>query len=157
VAGVCAAQTGLDEEFDDQSKSWKEIELKLPAAPRPENLIRFWVSPTATQSFMLDAASLTIGADGVIRYTMVATSAAGAKNISYEAIRCKSYEKKVYAFGRADGSWSRSTRDQWEAIKSSAANRQHASLAQDFFCDGETIAGNAAEILEKMRNRQPRS
>lgn len=157
IAGVCCAQTSFDEEFDDQDKSWKEIAVRLPATPVPENLLPFYVSATATQSFAIDVTSLTIGDDGVIRYTMVATSATGARNISYEGIRCQSHEKKVYAFGHTDGTWSRSHRDQWGPIMSNAANRQHASLAQDYFCDGKMIAGKADQILENMRNRQPRS
>jgi hypothetical protein len=155
IASVCCAQTSFDEEFDDQNKPWMEIAMQLPAAPTPKNLLPVYVSPTATQSFTIDVTSLTIGADGVIRYTMVATSATGAKNISYEGIRCLSREKKVYAFGHQDGSWSRSRRDQWEPIMSNAANRQHASLATDYFCDGKMIAGKADQILEKMRNRPP--
>src|ERR1035437_7332410 len=86
IASVCCAQTSFDEEFDDQNKPWMEIAVQLPAAPVSKNLLPVYVSPTATQSFTIDVTSLAIGADGVIRYTMVATSATGAKNISYEGI-----------------------------------------------------------------------
>jgi hypothetical protein len=156
-ASVCSAQTSLDQDFDDQNKAWSEVVLKLPAAPAPENLLPFYVSPTATQSFAIDVASLVVGVDGVIRFTLVSTSASGARNVSYEGIRCLSYERKSYAFGHPDGSWSRSRRDRWEPIVNNAANRTHASLAQDFFCEGQMISGKAEQILEKMRNRQPKS
>ncbi|CAN5420635.1 CNP1-like family protein [soil metagenome] len=152
VANLCSAQTSFDLEFDDQNKPWSEMQMQLPAAPVIDKLIPFYVSATSTQEFALDPASLVIGADGVIRYTIVATSSAGARNISHEGIRCKSYEKKVYAFGHADGSWVRARRDQWEPIRNNAANRQHASLAKDHFCYGEVIAAKADQILEKMRN-----
>lgn len=114
----------------------------------------FYVSPIATQTFTLDTRSLTIGADGVVRYTMVSTSSAGAKNISYEGIRCQTLEKRLYAFGQADGTWSRSRRNEWESILQTVANRRHAALAQDYFCEGGMIAGKADELVRRLRNKQ---
>lgn len=149
------AQSNFDEDFDDETKPWQEIAIQLPAPPVTANLLPFEVSATATQSFAIDSRSLTVGSDGVIRYTLVATSAAGAKNVSYEGIRCASFEKKLYAFGHANGSWSRSRNDQWQRIASNAANRQHAILAKDYFCAGLTVAGNAQQMLERIRQQQP--
>lgn len=154
IAGmsVAHAQSRFEEEFDDKDKPWQEVAVQLPASPRPENLLPFHVSPTATQSFAIDAQSLSVGADGVIRYTLVALSDSGAKNISYEGIRCASYEKKLYAFGQPDGGWTRSRRDQWERIQTHANNRHHAALVKDYFCLEKTIAGKAEEIVERIRS-----
>lgn len=155
VANLGHAQSGLfDEDFDDETKPWQEIAVQLPPPPAAENLLPFEVSATATQSFALDAKSLTVGADGVIRYTLVTTSPAGARNVSYEGIRCASFEKKLYAFGHPDGSWSRSRRDQWQRIVQNAANRQHAVLFKDYFCDSSTVAGNAQQILDRIRHQR---
>ncbi len=154
LASLSSAQNHFEEDFEDLDKPWQEIAVQLPAAPLAENLLPFYVSATATQSFMIDTKSLTLGTDGVIRYTLVTTSSNGAKNISYEGIRCASYEKKLYAFGHPDGSWSRSRRDKWEPIRSNAANRQHAALAQDYFCQGLTVAGKAEQLVEKMRGKR---
>ncbi|MES2535144.1 MAG: CNP1-like family protein [Pseudomonadota bacterium] len=146
------AQSRFEEDFDDPDKPWQEITVQLPAAPQAADLVPFNVSQTATQSFAVDAKSLTVGTDGVVRYTLVATSASGAKNVSYEGIRCASYEKKLYAFGQNDGNWSRSRRDRWELISGNAANRQHAALARDYLCMEKTIAGNAPEMLARLRS-----
>jgi hypothetical protein len=156
-SGPLLAQSQFEEDFDDKDKPWVEVAIQLPAAPKPENLLPFYVSQIATQSFAIDANSLTLGADGVIRYTLLATSESGAKNISYEGIRCASYEKKLYAFGRPDGTWSRSRRDQWERIAANAANRQHAALFKDYFCRELTVAGSAKEILDSLRYKKPLS
>jgi hypothetical protein len=152
---LSASAQSFDEDFDDAKKPWQEIAIQLPPPPAKENLIRFDAGPTATQVFELDANSLTVGTDGVIRYTLVTSSSAGAENVSYEGIRCQSFEKKLYAFGRSDGSWGRSRRDKWERIQTGKANGQHASLAQDYFCENLTIAGNAQDMLERMRMRRP--
>jgi hypothetical protein len=155
VVGLAQSQSQFEEDFEDESKTWQEVAIQLPAALQAENLLPFYVSATATQSFAIDAKSLTVGSDGVIRYTLVAASPAGAKNISYEGIRCRSFEKKIYAIGQPDGSWSRSRRDQWERIAQNAANRQHSTLAKDYFCRSLTVAGKPEEMLERIRRQQP--
>lgn len=151
LAATAQAQSRFEEDFDDKDKPWQEVAVQMPAAPQQADLVAFYVSATATQSFAIDVRSLSLGQDGVIRYTLVATSDAGARNVSYEGIRCATYERKLYAFGRSDGSWSRSRRDQWERIQSSPANRQHAALAKDFFCMEKTIAGTAEDIVRRIR------
>lgn len=155
LATTAYAQSKFDEDFDDQNKPWEEIAIQLPQAPQKENLVPFYVSATATQQFAVDTASLTVGADGVVRYTVVSSSQEGARNISYEGIRCQTYERKLYAFGRPDGSWSRSRRDQWERIASNAANRYHAALFKDYFCSETAVAGNAKDIVYRLRNNKP--
>lgn len=148
---LASAQSRFDEELDDEEKTWQEIAIQLPAAPAPENLLPFEVSATATQTFAIDAKSLTVGSDGVVRYTMVSKSQGGATNVSYEGIRCESFEKKLYAFGRPDGSWSRSRRDKWEPITGGIANRQHAALARDYLCQEKMVAGSAEEMVRRIR------
>ncbi|MDB5852535.1 MAG: hypothetical protein JWR22_576 [Herminiimonas sp.] len=157
IALQAAAQSGsqFEEDFDDPSKPWEEMAIQLPGPPRDADLLPFSVSATATQRFAIDSRALTVGVDGVVRYTMVAVSPSGARNITYEGIRCAAFEKKLYAFGRADGAWSRSRRDKWEPIVRNAANRQQATLAQDYFCDGKTVAGDANMMLDRIRREKP--
>lgn len=139
-------------DLEEDDKEWHEVALQLPEAPKAENLLNFYKSPS--QSFAIDTKSLTVATDGTIRYTLVATSSGGAKNISYEGLRCQSYEVKLYAFGRPDGTWSRSRRNQWDAIINTGANKQHATLFSDYFCEGKTIAGKASVLLDKLRGKK---
>jgi len=148
------AQSGFDEEFDDSDKPWEELAIQLPPAPKQANLLAFDVSPTATQAFAIDPGSLTVGTDGVIRYTLVSTSRSGAKNISYEGIRCQTYEYKRYAFGQADGTWARSRRNKWDAIHGHGGNHPQAALAKDFLCLEQTIAGKADDMIGRIRNKR---
>ena len=141
--------------LDGENKAWAESAVNLPAPPKKENLLSFYVSPTATIDFSIDAKSLSVDKDGVVRYTLVATSRTGATNISYEGIRCQSAEKKLYAFGQSDGSWSRARRDAWDVIRESGANRQHATLALEYFCEGGSVAGKAETIVERLRRKKP--
>jgi hypothetical protein len=148
------AQSQFDEDFDDENKAWEEIAIQLPPAPASENLLPFYVSPTATQKFAVDAKSISVGKDGVVRYTLVSISPEGAKNISYEGIRCATFEKKIYAIGRDDGGWTRSRRDQWEGIVRGGANRQHAALAMDYFCDTLTVVGNEKDMIKRLKSKK---
>ena len=149
------AQSRFEEDFDDAEKPWQEIAIQLPVAPKQENLVPFYVGPTATQEFEIDLSSVELGKDGVVRYVLVTTSPSGVKNISFEGIRCETDERKLYAFGRSDGSWSRSRRDRWERINSAIPNRQHAALAHDYFCENLTIAGDAQEMVGRIRYQRP--
>ena len=48
--------------------------LVLPAAPAKENLLPFYVSPSATMNFAIDAPSVSVTPDGIVRFTLVITS-----------------------------------------------------------------------------------
>jgi CNP1-like family len=153
--GNAGAQSRFEEDFDDQDKPWQEIAVQLPPAPQAANLVPLTVAATATQKFAVDTSSISVGEDGVVRYVLVASVDGGPSNVSYEGIRCATYERKLYAFGQPDGSWSRSRRDQWERIRSVGPNQQHAALAKDYVCENLTIAGKATEIAERLRYQRP--
>lgn len=157
LATEALAQSRLEGDFDTEEKPWQESAIELPSLPVDANLLPFYTSPTATQTFAIDAASLSIGSDGVVRYTLVSVSSAGAQNISYEGIRCQSFEKRIYAFAHKDNTWSPSQRDQWQRISGNSVNRQHTTLAQDYFCEGKTIAGDAEKIITRIRWKRPLS
>jgi len=153
TAHHACAQSQFEEDFDDPYKPWEEVALQLPAPPQEQNLLPFEVSATATHTFAIDAKSLSVGTDGVIRYTLVTRSNAGARNVSYEGIRCATGEVKLYAFGHDDGSWSRSRRDRWEPINRHAANRHHAVLARGYLCQESAPSGPADQIVYRLRQR----
>lgn len=148
LAHTASAQGALGD--DEAEREWKEVAAQLPEAPKPENLIDFYDS--GSQKFAIDGKSLSVAADGTVRYTLVSVSRSGARNVSYEAIRCESFEKKLYAFGRPDGTWSRSHRSDWQRISNQAVNKQHSALATDYFCQGLTLAGKADVLLNRLKH-----
>ncbi|WP_374265366.1 CNP1-like family protein [Zoogloea sp.] len=138
--------------FEDVGKTdWKEAELKLPAYPLDANLIPLAVSPFATARFFIDEKSLSLGDDGVVRYTLIVRASGGAQNVSYEGIRCETAERKLYAFARPDGEWTRSRNDTWQQIEEKNYNRQHAVLAKDFFCPPGAVRPGLGQIVEALR------
>lgn len=84
--------------------------MQLPAFPEQENLVPFKVGSVSDKQFFVDGASISIGSDDVIRYSLVVVSSTGAKSISFEGMRCATGERRVYAFGRSDKTWSKAPR-----------------------------------------------
>jgi hypothetical protein len=121
----------FDNEFDE--KSWQEIEVQLPAFPQPENLIPFSVGAVTDKQFLIDEKSISIGSDEVIRYSLIVISSSGARNVSYEGMRCATAERRVYAFGQTDGTWSKARGNKWVRIRG-GSNSHHVALFGDYFC-----------------------
>jgi hypothetical protein len=104
--------------------------------------------------FAVDAKSLSVTDEGIVRFTIVISNTSGASNISYEGIRCSTGEKKIYATSQMNGSWSLSRRDIWEPIIDRGANRQHAALAKDYFCNSGFVDGKAEVIVDRLRKKK---
>jgi len=130
VAAGCAHPDPFTDDLD--GKPWEIQATLLPPIPKDENLMPFYAGPMPF-AFFVDRASVSVGQDRVVRYTLIARSSSGGTNVSYEGIRCRSYERRVYAFGRSDGVWSQARNSQWGPILRLAADPQTA-LADDFFC-----------------------
>lgn len=138
----------------DNEKAWVELEAQLPAYPKQENWLPFFVSAASDNQFFVDAASLNVGDDGVVRYTLVVKSGAGAVNVSFEGMRCNTRERKLYAFGRADGTWAKARSSKWEPIRYQDRNRQHHMLYDDFFCPrGIVVASPEVAVAALKRGR----
>lgn len=148
TAPVMAAD--FDEEYD--IKAWTEISVNLPPSPSQENLVQFYVSAATDNLFFVDAASVSVDEDGVVRYVLVVQASGGARNVSYEGIRCLTREHRIYASGRRDGSWSKSRNNEWTRIQEVYANRYNAALFLDYFCPSGTIVKNADEARKALRS-----
>jgi len=146
-----AAAPGVDEPKQELAES----AVTLPPAPAKDKLLRYYVSPTATMEFAVDPKSVSVSDRVIVRFTSVIRSPSGATNVSHEGIRCDTLERRLYATGRTDGSWAPASSDAWRPIGNVGANRYHAVLAQDYFCDAETVAGKAETIVERLRRQKP--
>ena len=128
-----------------------EQALKLPAPPKDSDLIEFYAGPRATNHFFVDGKSLSVGPDGVVRYTLVIKTSGGATNVNYEGIRCADQQFKIYATGCADGTWAVNRIGDWRPIENKLVNDHHAALNRDFFCPIGSPIGSADEGLNALR------
>ena len=130
---------------------WSEKEIPLPSFPRDEDLLEFYVGPTATNRFFIDKTSIAPGEDGVVRYTLVIRTSGGAVNVTFEGIRCDTGEVKTYGIGRSDGSWVKSRTPTWKPIENKPINRHHAALRMEYFCAQGMIRNQADGIAALKR------
>ena len=153
AAGCAQPRQPAGEDLD--GKPWESQKALLPSYPKEGSLAAFYVSPATPFAFFVDVASVSIGQGGVVRYTVIARSPSGATNISFEAIRCDTYERKVYAFARADGTWVQARNSQWLPIGRRQANQQQA-LADDFFCAPRRVQTTEEALQALARGNWPR-
>ncbi len=138
-----------DWERQQEERDFKEADLPLPALPDKQALVEFFVTGASSFRFFIDPASLSVGADNVVRYTLVARSPSGVENISYEGMRCGAGTFKVFAFAN-DGQWKRSN-SEWQEIEPKSVQRWHNVLRGRFFCPNRLSIVTAAEGLDALR------
>jgi hypothetical protein len=141
---------------DAARKEWAESEVTLPAYPKPAGLLPFSGGSATSHQFFVDAPSLSIGADGVVRYTLVVKTQGGATNVSYEGIRCEERHQKTYATGLSSGGWVRTRDPQWQRIEYRTNNNHHGVLYADFLCEGKYTAPSEQAIVQLFRRPRPR-
>lgn len=153
LAAQAAGQANVqksDWELEQERRDWKEHEVALPPLPKG-GLIEFFVSSASSFKFFIDPQSLSVGVDGVVRYTLMARSASGAETVSYEGIRCGGAGLyRAYAFGNG-GAWSKSTRTDWRPIEPKSVQRWHNELRGSYFCPNGVSIATAAEGLDALR------
>lgn len=140
-----------DSDFDQGRRDWKEIEARIPAYPRQEDLLQFSAGGISPHRYFIDPKSLSIGEDGVVRYSLVVKTAGGATNVSFEGMRCDVQQLKLYAFGRADGSWSRARDSRWRRIEYKESDRHHGVLFGDFLCPDQRPVRSVADALNSFK------
>ena len=147
---------GWDYTFDREVTPWAELQQQLPAYPQDNNLIPLDVGAATAHRFFIDGKSVSVGGDGVVRYTLIIKTAGGANNVSFEGIRCESREQKYYAIGRSDRTWVRARNPQWRYIEFQEVNAQHITLYREYLCRGKIMVESAEEIVQALR-RGPRA
>jgi len=152
LTAQAAGQANLqksDWELEQERRDLKESALRLPAYPKADGLIGFFVSGATSFRFFIDPASLSLEPDGVVRYTLIARSPSGVANVSYEGIRCATGSYKVFAHGN-DGRWT-VRQSEWRDIEPRDIQRWHNELRSQYFCPNRATISSAQEGLDALR------
>lgn len=115
---------------------WSEGAVSLPPWPSDKNLIEISLDrPGGRFTYYLDSLSLETGRDGVVRYTIVAEAHSGARNVTFEGIRCTpGGAYRIYAFGHK-GSFQLATGgDDWQPITGSPDRGAQEELWRHYLC-----------------------
>ena len=145
-----ALATTFEADFDEEVKTWKEIEAQLPPYPNAKDLALMEGGRPDSHNFYVDTASISLGQDGVTRYTAVLKTTGGATNVTFEGIRCQTREHKLYATGRADGTWARARNPKWDRVTSSTKPYQW-MLYREFFCPSPTRPTSPRQAADALK------
>jgi hypothetical protein len=145
-----SAKSDWERAREAQGLDTSEPEVALPAPPSG-GLIEFPVSTGTSFRFFIDPASMSVGADGTVRYVLVARSPTGVDNVSYEGMRCGVPGMvRVYAFAQG-GKWSRNANSTWSEIQPKSIQRWHSALRSNYFCPMRDTIKSAAEGVDALR------
>lgn len=148
-AATAAAQVKSDWEREHEERLKQSQEE--PVAPPPLNrssLVELQLDVPADFRYFVDAGSVSVGADRIVRYVMLARSPSGVENITFEGLRCPG-EYRVYAVGRRDGTWS-GRPGAWRSVPRDARAGQNA-LAQRYFCPARSAIQAGEEGAGALR------
>jgi hypothetical protein len=151
LALACAAAPSFGQLLGDIDPDWKEVEAPPPPAVRTQGLIPIEMPPGMALRFGVDPDSITVGADGVVRYVVVASSPSGALNAMYEGLRCNTAQVRVYARYNADSGWVPMRGSEWQPLQNRPNSRHSLTIARTGACVGQGPSGNASEIVRALR------
>lgn len=150
LVAACASKEEFKDQFDNE-KTWVELQAQLPEYPQQDDLIPFNAGPTHNDEHFIDATSIQVGKDGVIRYSLVIKSPSGAMNIAFEGIRCATNERKIYALGRNDGDWVHSRNSDWQRLENVSQYDAQRELAKYYFCPLKIIVRTREEAIRALK------
>jgi hypothetical protein len=119
--------------YFEEGKPWEEIKASLPPIPKPADLVHFRVS-VSPHDFAIDRTTLQTAKDDVMRFVLVIATEGGARNITFEAVRCTTSERRTVAWARSDGTWV-DAKSSWTKLRESTANRHYAELMREHLCE----------------------
>ena len=150
VLGWALAAASAHAQLTPPDPDWKEAGTPPPAL-KLDQLIPLEI-PGASLRYGVDAASVSLGADGVVRYVVVARSNTGAVNAIFEGIRCSTSEVKVYARHNPDSGWSQVVNAEWGPLHESRPLRYSLTIARNGVCMGNSANRSAAQIVRDLRS-----
>jgi hypothetical protein len=128
-----------------------EDTVSPPRYPRRDDLVALDVPGSGDFRFFVDAATLTVGSDGTVRYVLVGRSPSGAQNVSFEGLRCDTREYRIYAIGHDGGRWD-GTPAPWHTLRGSAVAPVRRALQRGYFCADARPVRDTQEALAALRS-----
>jgi hypothetical protein len=133
-----------------EEPEWRESAATPPAYPQDGDLVEFRLSGTTGNRFFVDAKSLSVGEDEVVRFVLVIHTPGNASNVSFSAVRCQTQEWKDYAFGTRDQGWRVDEGARWRPIHERNRNNYQHTLFKDYFCYGGVMSGGPAGDARRL-------
>jgi hypothetical protein len=131
---------------------WSESEVPAPPAFGKDKLIRVNMPSYVSVQVGVDPRTLTITADGVVRYVVVAINESDSMSAMYEGIRCASGEVKTYARFSSHGPWVSVQNPQWQDLNGNLPSKHALALARQGVCEGRSAASrSASDVVNRLK------
>jgi len=152
LLGLLAPPLASAQLFTDPA-DWKESDVPPPPAYDMGKLLTFEVTRSSPLVYGVDPASVSISkADGIVRYVVVATTSAGAKNVIYEGLRCSTGEVRIYARAKPDGSWVPVANAEWKSVVDTSLPRHSLRFAKAAACQQAAPVSSIGELVRRLKN-----
>jgi hypothetical protein len=151
ISTAASAQIKSDWELKNEERLKQSEEQAVAPPPLDKRRlveVKFGLAADTDFRYYVDPASVSVGADRIVRYALVARSPSGVESVTFEGIRCPG-EYRVYAVGRPDGSWAGRPTD-WRPIVRDPRVSQ-ATLARQYFCPGRQAIATSEEGQKALR------
>ncbi|HEY9198690.1 MAG TPA: CNP1-like family protein [Gammaproteobacteria bacterium] len=157
AGSVLDEHTGFrDTDTEPEKDDWKERLGGLPAYPDGKHYVEVPLQLAGSDLDMfIDEPALSIGEDGVVRYTLLLRSPTGAENLFYEGIRCATREWRSYAYGTSAGEWRALGDAPWRGIRDLGVERYRLELYRYYLCHPTSGPRLREEMLRRMRYGVP--
>jgi hypothetical protein len=160
ISGVLAIASTIPAVAQEQYNDADTPPLAVALPTMSSNFVEFYTRAPLTFAIDLDSITVVPSAKEEtspteVRYILKAKSDQGAVNVNYEGIRCDTRKSMLYAVQSDKGSWVKVPSPVWSAIPISGIHLQHTFLANDYFCWGTTVSGNAQNIRDRLRWKRP--
>lgn len=144
-------------EPEESDTSRRDELIALPSFPRAEDLLPIrGDAADPDYNYYIDVNSVSLGADDVLRYTVIIQSSRGAGNIVYEGIRCATSEVKTLAYATKDGRFTRMPDAQWTYVHAPGALGYRTTLVELYVCDEHGLSMDSDSVLERLVKHDPR-
>lgn len=147
---AACAKPPFKDEFESD-KPWIEQSAQLPAYPDERNLVEFNAGEASSNRYFVDTASIQIGEDDVVRFSLVIKSPEGAANVSFEGIRCATNERKLYALGRNDKTWAQPRVSEWQKIDLVRQFFAQLELSRNIFCPHRQTPTDTEDAIQALK------
>jgi hypothetical protein len=154
VISGCGSSSQPGKVLDDEEMSRPPVEakLELPALPQEADLVEFYPGASVGgHRYFIDARTLLVGDDRIVRYAMMVRTTGGAVNMTYEGIHCQTREQRLYAIGYRGKGWIEARQSRWEPIRRGRINDHHSMLYSEYFCHEGPIPVAKTAIVQSLR------
>jgi hypothetical protein len=136
---------------DPDKKGWVEALVKPPPYPKEKDLKTLDIdTPEVPYRYLIDAATLEVYKDGVVRYSLIVESPSGTRNVFFEGYRCRDNQYKVYAFGTQDGTFREARKPGWKQLTGGSVAQSRRQLGRRYLCNDLGFPYKRKEIMNRV-------